>query len=118
VEQVRDEIGKLHDYVKETFEYEMNLIRFPMGEFSERSLAVAKDMGYTSVFWSFAYMDWNVNNQPEPNASLEKIKAKTHPGGIFLLHAVSQTNAEILGDVVDYWHSEGYKLGVIGEPPT
>ncbi|MCL2036283.1 MAG: polysaccharide deacetylase family protein [Oscillospiraceae bacterium] len=115
VEQIREEIGKLHDYVKETFEYEMRLIRFPMGEFSERSLAVSQEMGYTSVFWSFAYPDWNVNNQPEPAASLEKIKGATHPGGIFLLHAVSKTNATILGDLIDYWHSNGYRLTVIGE---
>jgi peptidoglycan-N-acetylmuramic acid deacetylase len=114
-EQIRAEIGKLHDYVKSNFEYEMRLIRFPMGEFSERSLAVAQSMGYTTVFWSFAYIDWNVNSQPDPSESLEKIKAGTHSGGIFLLHAVSKTNAEILGGVLDYWHGEGYSLGVIGE---
>ena len=93
----------------------MNLIRFPMGEFSERSLAIAQDMGYTAVFWSFAYMDWNVNNQPDPSVSLEKAKAATHPGAIYLLHAVSRTNAKILGELVDYWYSEGYRLGVINE---
>jgi peptidoglycan-N-acetylmuramic acid deacetylase len=111
-DQIREEIGKLHDYVKETFEYEMTLIRFPMGEFSQRSLAVAQEMGYTSVFWSFAYMDWNVNNQPEPAAALEKVKAGTHPGAIMLLHAVSPTNAEILGDLVDFWLSEGFRLAI------
>ena len=111
--QIRDEILKLHDYVKETFNYEMNLIRFPMGEFSERSLAVAQSLGYSSVFWSFAYIDWNVNNQPDAAQSLEKIKISTHPGGIFLLHAVSRTNADILGDLLDYWRKEGYSLGVI-----
>lgn len=116
VEQIREEIGTLHDYIKEKFNYEMKLIRFPMGEFSERSLAVAQDMGYTSVFWSFAYSDWNVNKQPPPAESLEKIKKSTHPGGIYLLHAVSSVNAEILGDILDYWHSEGYRLGIIGEP--
>jgi peptidoglycan-N-acetylmuramic acid deacetylase len=114
VEQIREEIGKLHDYVKENFGgYEMNLIRFPMGEFSQRCLAVAQSMGYTSVFWSFAYLDWNVNNQPDPSASLEKIKAGTHPGAIVLLHAVSATNAAILGEAIDYWHGDGYSLGVI-----
>ena len=115
VDEVRGEIQKLHDYVKQTFDYEMTLIRFPMGEFSKQSLAVAKSLGYTSVFWSFAYMDWNVNNQPEPDVALEKSKSGTHPGGIVLLHAVSQTNAQILGELIDFWHSEGYKLGIVGE---
>jgi peptidoglycan-N-acetylmuramic acid deacetylase len=108
--RIREEIRKLHDYVKETFNYEMNVIRPPMGEFSQKSLEVTKSMGYTSVFWSFAYMDWNVNNQPEAASSLEKIKSATHPGAIVLLHAVSRTNAEILGDVIDFWHSQGYSL--------
>lgn len=114
-EQLRSEIGKLHDYVKETFRYEMNLIRFPMGEFSQRSLAVAQDMGYTTVFWSFAYMDWNVNGQPNPLQSLKKLKDSTHPGEIVLLHAVSKTNAQILGDALDYWQSLGYRLAIIGD---
>jgi peptidoglycan-N-acetylmuramic acid deacetylase len=117
VEKMQSEIMKLHDHVKQTFGYEMNLIRFPMGEFSQRSLAVAQDLGYTSVFWSFAYMDWNVNSQPDPAASLAKIKSATHPGAIVLLHAVSRTNAEILGAAVDYWLSEGYRLGIIESAP-
>ena len=112
-DEVRSEIGRLHDYVKSEFDYEMNLIRFPMGEFSKRSLAVAQEMNYTSVFWSFAYVDWNVNNQPEPAVALEKIKSATHPGAIVLLHAVSKTNAAILGEVIDYWHGLGYTLEVL-----
>jgi peptidoglycan-N-acetylmuramic acid deacetylase len=60
-------------------------------------------------------MDWNVNNQPDAAAALEKCKAATHPGAIVLLHAVSRTNAEILGDLVDFWHGEGYRLGIVGE---
>jgi peptidoglycan-N-acetylmuramic acid deacetylase len=114
-EEVRSEIKKLHDYVMENFNYKMNLIRPPMGEFSQRTLAITQDMGYTTVLWSFAYVDWNVNNQPEPAASFEKIKSGTHPGAIVLLHAVSKTNANILGDVLDYWHSQGYRLETIGK---
>jgi peptidoglycan-N-acetylmuramic acid deacetylase len=115
VKEIGEEISTLHEHVKAAFNYEMNLIRPPMGEFSQRSLAVAQDLGYTSVFWSFAYMDWNVNNQPCSNESLAKVKNATHPGAIVLLHAVSSTNAQILGEVIDFWHSEGYRLGVIGE---
>jgi peptidoglycan-N-acetylmuramic acid deacetylase len=112
-ERIREEIGKLHEYVLDNFGYEMNVIRPPMGEFSEQSLAVTREMGYTSVFWSFAYMDWNIKSQPCPVASLTKIKSATHPGAIVLLHAVSETNAAILGDVIDYWHGQGYSLSAL-----
>lgn len=107
-EQCRNEIMELHDYVKENFQYEMTLFRFPMGEFSERDLSIAQQLGYRSVFWSFAYRDWLVDEQPNPQEALEKIESKCHPGAIYLLHAVSQTNAEILGQMIDDLQAQGY----------
>jgi peptidoglycan-N-acetylmuramic acid deacetylase len=111
--EIRDEIMKLHDYVKENFGYEMNLIRFPKGEFSEQVLALTKALGYKSVFWSFAYVDWNVDNQPPASESFTKITQASHPGAVILLHAVSCTNAEILGDVIDYWTGIGFEPDLI-----
>ena len=105
-----DEIMNLHDYVAEKFGYKMTLFRFPKGEFSEKSLSVAKSLGYMPVFWSFAYNDWDINAQPDKAEALEKIKASTHCG-IYLLHAVSATNTAILGEVIDYWKAEGYQVG-------
>ncbi|MDR2558094.1 MAG: polysaccharide deacetylase family protein [Oscillospiraceae bacterium] len=113
-EQIREEIMKLHDYIKENFNYEMRLIRFPMGEFSERVLTVTRSLGYQSVFWSFAYVDWNVSSQPNPVEALEKITKAAHPGAVILLHAVSSTNAEILGDVIDCLRGQGLKPGLLG----
>lgn len=102
------ELSELHDYIKQQFGYEMYVMRPPKGEFSERVLACAKDLGYTTVLWSFAYLDWNTDNQPDPVDALEKIVSKTHPGEICLLHAVSRTNTEILGSVIDNWRKNGY----------
>lgn len=102
------ELSELHDYVKQQFGYDMYVMRPPKGEFSERVLACAKSLGYTTVLWSFAYLDWNTENQPNPAMALEKIISKTHPGEICLLHAVSKTNAEILGSVIDNWRQNGY----------
>lgn len=108
--EVVDEIMALHDYVAEKFGYEMTLFRFPKGEFSEKCLDTVKSLGYSSVFWSFAYSDWDTAAQPDKTEALEKIKASTH-SGIYLLHAVSETNTAILADVIDHWHSEGYAVG-------
>ncbi len=108
--EMTDEIMALHDYVAEKFGYEMALFRFPKGEFSEKCLSVVKSLGYCPVFWSFAYNDWDVNSQPEKTGALQKIKDSTH-SGIYLLHAVSETNTEILGDIIDYWKSQGFQVG-------
>ena len=73
-------------------------------------LQATKELGYTTVLWSFAYPDWDVNNQPDKKQAFDKITAKTHNGAVYLLHAVSETNAAILGEVIDYWKNEGYVI--------
>ena len=108
VEEARGEIMRLHNLVKEEFNYEMRLFRFPMGEFSERMLAAVKECGYQSVFWSFAYVDWNVDNQPDEKAALQKIENGAHNGAIYLLHAVSKTNNNILANAIENLRKQGY----------
>lgn len=105
-----EEVKKLHDYVEKEFGYTMTTLRPPKGEFSERTLELTKQMGYQSVFWSFAYADWDTENQPEPAAALDKITSRTHNGAIYLLHAVSKTNTEILPDVIDFWNAKGFTV--------
>lgn len=107
-EQLHSELSELHDYIKQQFGYDMYVMRPPKGEFSERVLECAKQLGYTTVLWSFAYYDWNVDAQPDLNQAFEKVTSKLHPGAIYLLHAVSKTNTEILGRVIDNWRENGY----------
>lgn len=107
-EEIEDEIFTLHDYVKENFGYDMEYIRFPEGSFSERALAVTQALGYRPVFWSFAYADWDTSNQKSPEEALAAVTAGMHRGAVPLLHAVSKTNSEILGEYIDTMRSEGY----------
>lgn len=110
LEKAKTEIMDLHDYIKQEFDYEMNLFRFPSGCFNEQTLALVQSCGYRSVFWSFAYADYDVNNQPDPQTAYEKIVKAAAPGAIYLLHAVSDTNTQILGDVIDNLRAQGYTL--------
>ena len=89
--------------------------RPPEGRFSEQNLNWANELGYKTVFWSFAYMDWDNNAQPSAKASYEKVLSGTHNGEILLLHPTSSTNAEILGDLIDTWKSEGFQFGTLDE---
>ena len=115
VEQQQEEITKLHDYIKQEFSYTMTLFRPPKGEFSEQSLAVAKELGYETVFWSFAYSDWNVDKQPDPSEALQKTVDRAHDGAVYLLHAVSKTNTEILGSMIDQLQQQGYTFQPMAE---
>ncbi len=108
--QQKADIEELHNYVKDKFGYEMYLFRYPAGIYSEQSLALMSSLGYKSVFWSFAYADWDPNNQPDEAQSLEKLTNKLHPGAIYLLHAVSKTNTDILSQFIDNAQRNGYEF--------
>ncbi|MGL4850083.1 MAG: delta-lactam-biosynthetic de-N-acetylase [Clostridium sp.] len=82
--------------------------RPPMGKYSEDSLIKTKNLGYKTIFWSFAYKDWLINAQPSPEEGFKKITSSVHPGCILLLHAVSDTNVKILKDVIIHLQKEGY----------
>ena len=110
IDEMVDEIMDLHKYMEQNFSYTMHLFRPPSGEFSIRSLAVTQSLGYETVHWSFAYADWDTAHQPELPAALEKILSCHHDGAIYLLHAVSETNAAVLGEVIDGLRSMGYTL--------
>ena len=101
LKSVCDDVLNLHNFVKENFGYTMRFFRFPFGEFNEQCLALMNDLGYKSVFWSFAYRDWERDNQPDVETTLAMLNQKAHGGAIYLLHAVSKTNSEILGDFID-----------------
>lgn len=103
-----EELMALHRYVKENFDYDMYLFRYPAGIHSDQSLALVQQLGYKSVFWSFAYRDWLTDDQPDPTAALQQVTNRLHPGAIYLLHAVSSTNTQIMGAFIDHARAQGY----------
>ncbi len=111
-QEATEEIVFLDNYMKDVFKYRMTLFRFPKGEFSEKTLALADALGYKSIFWSFAYADWDTQNPTDRNEAFKTITENTHNGEIMLLHAVSATNAEILPDVIDEVRNQGYQFTV------
>ncbi len=91
--------------------------RPPMGKYSKKSLGMTKDLGYKTIFWSFAYKDWLVNNQPSESYAVEKIRKGAHPGSIMLLHAVSNTNTKVLSSVIKTLQQEGYEFKSLNDLP-
>ncbi len=82
--------------------------RPPQGKYSSANLQMAKDMGYSTFFWSLAYVDWNADDQPSHEEALEKLMGRVHPGAVVLLHNTSKTNGEILDEVLTKWEEMGY----------
>lgn len=116
IPKMESEILGLHNYMIEHFGYTMTLFRPPKGEYSTRTLAVTQRLGYTTMHWSFAYKDWATNEQWSYDDALSKIVGCHHNGAIWLLHAVSTTNAAVLGEVIDTLQAKGYVFVKYGEP--
>ena len=110
------ELTDLEDLFRETTGKELpKYYRPPQGIYSQENLIVAKELGYKTVFWSLAYVDWNNDKQPTREQAFSKLLPRTHPGAVVLLHSTSKTNAEILDDLLTHWEQEGYTFGTVEE---
>ena len=89
--------------------------RPPQGVYSEENLRMAQALGYRTVFWSLAYVDWLQDDQPTAEEAFSKLLPRTHPGAIVLLHSTSATNAAILDDLLTRWEEAGYRFGSLEE---
>ena len=87
--------------------------RPPQGIYSQENLRYAKELGYKTVFWSLAYVDWNNDKQPTKDYAFSKLLPRTHNGAVVLLHSTSQTNAEILDELLTKWEASGYRFETI-----
>lgn len=106
--EAKQEILSLHDYVIQKYGYTMQYFRCPCGEYSEKALQTAQSCGYKTIFWSSAHVDWLTDQQPDPEQALRRLTSSAHGGEILLLHSVSATNAQILGNLIDSLRAEGY----------
>lgn len=101
-----DDVANLYKEItgKEMTKY----YRPPQGKFSTENLQMAKELGYKTFFWSLAYVDWNVDNQPTKQEAFDKLLTRVHPGAIVLLHNTSKTNGQILDELLTKWEEMGY----------
>ncbi|MDN3017642.1 delta-lactam-biosynthetic de-N-acetylase [Paenibacillus sp. BSR1-1] len=110
-ERIRRELQKVKEKTKEiTGQKEMKYLRPPRGVFSERTMQIAKEEGFTHVFWSLAFVDWNVNNQRGWQYAYDNIMNRVHPGCVILLHSISQDNADALEKAIKDLKKKGYKF--------
>ena len=116
IDDFKAELESLENVYKNVTGQEMKkYFRPPEGKFSVQSMKFASELGYKTIFWSFAYADWDNGNQPSAEAAKEKIFTNTHNGEIMLLHPTSETNATIMQDVIRQLKAEGYRFGTLDE---
>ena len=111
-----EELKKVEDEYKQITGEEMKkYYRPPQGKFSEDNLKMANKAGYKTFFWSLAYVDWYKDKQPSKEEAFSKLIPRIHPGSIVLLHNTSETNANILDELLTKWESMGYTFKNLGD---
>ncbi len=114
-QKMADEILECDNYLRKNFGYATTFFRFPEGSYNENALELVDSMGYTSVFWSCAYADWDVNAAKGGDYAFNTVTSRLHPGAIILLHSVSPDNVEALGRIIDYARQNGYEFKALTE---
>ncbi|MUG46840.1 delta-lactam-biosynthetic de-N-acetylase [Paenibacillus woosongensis] len=114
--QIKEELERVNkEIVALTGQSDMGYLRPPRGIFNERTLRVTKELGYTNVFWSAAYKDWDTKDQKGSGYAFKKVVGQLHPGAVILLHSVSKDNMEALGSIIDEARRQGYEFRALPE---
>lgn len=114
-DEIINELKVFDDYLRSEFGYSSLYFRFPQGKYSEYSLKIINDMGFSCVFWSLAYADWDLSAQKGADYAYKTVMERIHPGAVILLHAVSPDNANALGDIIDSCRKMGYEFKSLNE---
>ncbi|MCM1186824.1 MAG: polysaccharide deacetylase family protein [Lachnoclostridium sp.] len=110
-EDFQKELDDVADLFKEITGTELSLYyRPPQGKCNVENLKMAKELGYATIFWSVAHVDWIQDKQPDHEDALETLTSRVHPGAVVLLHNTSQTNGEILDELLTRWEEMGYRF--------
>ncbi|PYI54646.1 delta-lactam-biosynthetic de-N-acetylase [Paenibacillus flagellatus] len=118
-DRIASELNRVKESVAAlTGQQEMRYLRPPRGIFSERTLAVSGKLGYTNVFWSIAYVDWDTSKQRGKEYAYEKVISQLHPGAVILLHSVSKDNAEAMASIIDRARELGYEFKALDAPAS
>lgn len=113
-ESFKKELQSLESLYKENTGQELlKIYRPPQGKYCVSNLEMADKLGYKTIFWSLAYVDWYENKQPTKEEAFNKLLKRIHPGAIVLLHSTSKTNGDILDELLTKWEDMGYSFGEI-----
>lgn len=116
--QMAEELMDFDAYMRENFGYSALYFRFPEGRYSLNAVSLANSLGFSCIFWSAAYSDWDTSNQKGANYAFEQVTNQLHPGMILLLHSVSADNAAAMADIIDFARNEGYVFCSLEELPA
>jgi len=110
-DEIMSDLSALESIYTEKTGREMSkFFRFPEGKYSLEAVKSINELGYTTVFWSMCYDDWDNSRQMDKTKAMNKLLKHTHDGAVILLHPTSKTNVEILPELIKEWRNMGYSF--------
>ena len=113
--KMAQELEAVENELRTKFGYSSTYFRFPEGAYSENALDLVESLGFTPVFWSSAYADWDTANPKGGDYAYRTVTARLHPGAVILLHAVSPDNAAAMADIIDTAREMGYTFRALSD---
>lgn len=113
--RMASELQRVENYLRVYFGYSTRYFRYPAGNYSDSSMELLTSLGYRSIFWSYAYVDYDEDVIRGKQYAFDRVTKNLHPGEVLLLHAISQDNADALGDIIDYVTAQGYEFRTLDQ---
>ena len=113
-DEIKNQIQKADTILQDLTKQKPNLIRTPNGDFDNRVLEIADQLGYTVIQWDTDSRDWM---NPGVDQIVSRVLKQAHPGDIILFHAsdsCEQTH-EALPIIIDKLKQQGYEFVTVSQ---
>ncbi|MBC7082513.1 MAG: polysaccharide deacetylase family protein [Firmicutes bacterium] len=105
--ELKRELEKAHKTIEEVTGRAPKVFRPPYGEYSNKVIETARDLGYETVVWSIDSLDW----RGAPAADMKaRILGKIHKGAIVRFHVTGAHTVEALPLIIAELKKQGYAI--------
>ena len=111
-EEVKAELKRVEQLIREVSGQKTTLFRPPFGEYSNQVIEAAEGLGYRTIQWSIDSLDWQNLTKEE---IIERVTSRAHKGAIILMHNNGLYTADALPEIIDYFSKHGYAIVPISQ---
>ncbi len=104
--ELEEELNRTRRVIEEISGKTPQVFAPPYGEFNQRVLNVAEDLGYTVIMWTLDTVDWK---RPAASVIVDRVIRGIQPDYIILMHPTAPT-LQALPEILGYLQQEGYTL--------
>lgn len=89
--------------------------RPPMGRINTSKSNILEQLGYTVFLWDVSYYDYVYYDDKGVDYALRQLMKQTQNGSIILMHTLTKSNADVLGEAIDKLREKGFVFSDLKE---